>query len=94
MADNSVSEPLYDIYDGTVAVKFGCDLDDDGKPIDNIWFQIIEVLQENGYDIGPLQGRMSERRFWEEYNDSIERIIEEFGLEQDESKINTVPFDD
>jgi hypothetical protein len=77
---------VYDLYDGTVAIKFGCELTEDGKPYDNIYFQILEVLQENGYDLTPLVGRMSERRFWEEYNDSIERIIEEFGLESEEAR--------
>ncbi len=73
----------YDLVDGSVSVKFGCELHEDGNPIDNIWFQVLEVIQDHGYDITPLMGRMSERRFWEEYNDSVDRIIEDFELLQD-----------
>ena len=84
----------FDLSNGEVAVKFGRVLDEDGQPMDNIYFQTLELLQEYGYDISPLVGRLSEREYWEEYRDTIDRIIDEFGLEQDESRATMFEQDD
>jgi hypothetical protein len=82
VADTTETDGRINLFDGEEAVKFGCVLDDNGEPLDNIYFQTLELLQEYGYDIEPLRGKFSDQMFWADHASWFERIIEEFELVQ------------
>ena len=65
-----------------VAERFGLPVDKDGTVYPSLYSEALWELQEEGFDIGPLAGNLTEDLFAERYCDWAEELIADFGLQQ------------
>ncbi len=72
----------FDLHDPDIAVQFGFLGADEEAWWPSVYFVAVWELQTQGWDVTPLIGRLSEASFEERYGSWMERVAEDFELEQ------------